>query len=188
MTSEVSWTGPRSRVERGGCGASVAAATTAPPTPPKPTATAEETLKTLGSSRDAGLTKREAGSRREKQGPNEVPAKPSHAALRLAKKFWGLSAWMIELIVILSIFLHKYADVWVALSLLVGNAVLSFFQEQRASTAVTLLRSKLQITARVLRERAWLALPARELVAGDVVRVRSGDFVPADIQLFEGDL
>ncbi len=88
----------------------------------------------------------------------------------------------------LSFFLHKYADVWVALSLLVANAILSFFQEQRASAAVKALRSKLQVTARVLRDRSWQAVPARELVTGDVVRVRTGDFVPADVQLFDGAL
>ncbi|MGD0523836.1 MAG: plasma-membrane proton-efflux P-type ATPase [Polyangiaceae bacterium] len=157
----------------------------APPTPPK---TAEETLTTLGSNRDAGLTKTDADGRLAKQGPNEVPEKPNHPILRLAKKFWGLSAWMIELIAVLSFFLHKHADVWVALSLLVANAVLGFFQEQRASTAVKALRSKLQVTARVLRDRSWQAVAARELVTGDVVRVRSGDFVPADLQLFDGAL
>ena len=77
---------------------------------------------------------------------------------------------------------------WVALSLLVANAILSFFQEQRASTAVKALRSKLQVKARVLRDARWQAVPARDLVTGDVVRVRTGDFVPADLQLFDGAL
>ena len=159
-----------------------------PPTPAKSAKTAEETLKALGSNRDTGLVKSDADSRLEKQGPNEVPEQPNHPILRLAKKFWGLSAWMIELIAVLSFFLHKTADAWIALSLLVANAVLGFFQEQRASTAVTALRSKLQVTARVLRDKGWRAVPARELVTGDVVRVRSGDFVPADMQLFDGVL
>ena len=154
-----------------------------------PTAkTAAEALKTLGSNRDGGLAKADADARLVKQGPNEVPEKRSHPLLRLAKKFWGLSAWMIELIAILSFFLHKRADTWVALSLLVANAILGFFQEQRASAAVKALRSKLQVSARVLRDRSWGAVPARELVTGDVVRVRTGDFVPADVQVFDGAL
>ena len=156
--------------------------------PPPPAKTVAETLKTLGSDRDAGLAKAEAGARLAKQGPNEVPEKRSHPILRLAKKFWGLSAWMIELIAVLSFFLHKRADVVVALSLLVANAILGFFQEQRASAAVKALRSKLQVSARVLRDRTWQAVAARELVTGDVVRVRTGDFVPADVQLFDGAL
>jgi len=155
---------------------------------PAPSKTAEETLKSLASDRNAGLAQADATTRLEKQGPNEVPEKRSHPLLRFASKFWGLSAWMIELIAVLSLFLHKRADMWVALSLLVANALLSFFQEQRASAAVTALRSKLRVTARVLRDKSWHAVPARELVTGDVVRVRSGDFVPADLQLFDGVL
>jgi plasma-membrane proton-efflux P-type ATPase len=163
--------------------------TTAPKAaPPAPAKTAEETLKTLGSSGTAGLAKAEADARLAKEGPNEVPEKRSHPILRLARKFWGISAWMIELIAVLSFFLHKRADTWIALGLLVANALLSFFQEQRASVAVAALRKKLQVTARVLRDSTWQGVPARELVTGDVVRVRAGDFVPADLQLFDGTL
>jgi H+-transporting ATPase len=164
------------------------ATTSAKGGPAAPAKTAEETLATFGSNRDSGLTKADASARLATQGPNEVPQQPNHPILRLAKKFWGLSAWMIELIAVLSFFLHKRADVWVALSLLVANAVLGFFQEQRASSAVKALRSKLQVMARVLRDKSWQAVVARELVTGDVVRVRSGDFVPADLQLFDGAL
>jgi plasma-membrane proton-efflux P-type ATPase len=145
-------------------------------------------LKALDSNRETGLAKADATARLASQGPNEVPEKRSHPASRFAKKFWGLSAWMIELIAILSFFLHKRADVWIAVTLLVGNAVLGFFQEQRASAAVKALRSKLQVSARVLRDRSWQSVPARELVTGDVVRVRTGDFVPADMQIFDGAL
>ena len=156
--------------------------------PPVPAKTAAEALKTLGSTEAAGLSKADADARLAKQGPNEVPEKRNHPILRFAKKFWGLSAWMIELIALLSFFLHKRADVWVALSLLIGNAILGFFQEQRASTAVKALHSKLQVSARVLRDRSWQSVPARVLVLGDVVRVRTGDFMPADVQLFDGAL
>jgi H+-transporting ATPase len=71
---------------------------------------------------------------------------------------------MIELIVVLSFILHNWADLWVALSLLVVNAVLSFLQEQRASAAVSALRHRLQVTARVLRDGAWQAIPAPNLI------------------------
>ncbi len=153
-----------------------------------PATTAGGKLRTLGSRGVAGLATADAVARLKEQGPNEVPETRSHPLLRFGKKFWGLSSWMIELIAVLSFFLHKQADVWVALTLLVANATLSFFQEQRASAAVTALRSKLQVTARVLRDGSWQAVPARDLVTGDVVRVRSGDFVPADVRLCDGAL
>src|SRR5262249_2495628 len=63
-----------------------------------------------------------------------------------------------------------------------------FLQEQRASAAVAALRRQLHVSARVLRDSIWDELPARELVPGDIVRVRTGDFVPADVQLLAGEL
>ncbi|MGE5243756.1 MAG: hypothetical protein ACM3SQ_05985 [Betaproteobacteria bacterium] len=115
-----------------------------------------------------------------------MPDRPSHPIARFARKLWGLSAWMIELIAVLSFVLGKRADLVVALSLLLVNAVLGFLQEQRASSAVAALRHRLQIVARVLRDGRWQAVPARELVVGDVIRLRSGDFVPADAQALDG--
>ena len=125
-------------------------------------ATAAATLSALSSSRETGLRSEDAAARLEREGANEVPEKKAHLLGRLARKFWGLSAWMIELIVVLSFILHKRADLWVALSLLVVNAVLSFLQEQRASAAVAALRHRLQVAARVLRDGAWQTIPARE--------------------------
>ncbi|HZS40978.1 MAG TPA: plasma-membrane proton-efflux P-type ATPase, partial [Polyangia bacterium] len=147
-----------------------------------------ETVTALRVNRDTGLATAEAGARLAQHGANEIPEKKSHPLLRFAKKFWGLSAWMIELIALLSFILHKLADLWVALSLLAVNAILSFIQEQRASAALAALRHELQVTARVLRDERWQSVPARMLVPGDVVRVRTGDFVPADVQLLEGVL
>lgn len=148
--------------------------------------TAAATLSALDSKSEAGLGREEAARRLNREGPNDVPEKRAHPLLSFARKFWGLSAWMIELIVLLSVILHKWVDVWVALTLLLVNAVLSFLQEQRASAAVSALRGRLQVTARVLRDGEWSGVPARDLVRGDIVRVRSGDFVPADVQLIEG--
>ncbi len=153
-----------------------------------PVVPAAETLRALGSNRDTGLTTADAKARLAQTGANESPQRRAHPLLRLAKKFWGLSAWMIEAIALLSFILHKRADLWVALSLLVMNALLSFLQEQRAAAALAALRHKLQVTARVLRDGQWSSAPARELVPGDIVRVRIGDFVPADVQLLDGSL
>lgn len=123
-----------------------------------------------------------------RDGANEVPEQSSHPLLRFLRKFWGLSAWMLELIAAMSFVLHKRADLLISLALLFVNALLSFIQERRASAAVTALRARLQITARVLRAGSWRSVPARELVAGDVLRVRGGDFVPADVLIFEGEV
>jgi plasma-membrane proton-efflux P-type ATPase len=123
-----------------------------------------------------------------REGSNDIPEAKRHPFTRFARRFWGLSAWMIELICVLSLVLQKWADLSVALGLLVVNAILSLLQEQRASLAVSALRHRLQVTARVLRDGAWQSLPARDLVRGDIVRMRSGDFVPADVQVIDGAL
>lgn len=156
--------------------------------PPGPSKKADETLRELASNASQGLSQPEAAIRLARDGANDVPEQSSHPLIQFARKFWGLSAWMIEMIVVLSLILHKYTDLWVALSLLVVNAVLSFAQEQRASAAVMALRRKLQVTTRVLRDGTWQAVAAHGLVRGDIVRLRSGDFVPADVQIIDGAL
>ena len=95
---------------------------------------------------------------------------------------------MLELIMILSAFLRKYSDLVVVGALLIVNAVLSFMQERRAAGVVETLRRRLQVAARVLRESNWQVVPARELVPGDIVRVRAGDIIPADVKLLTGAL
>ena len=121
---------------------------------------------------DTGLTHAEVDVRRKEHGYNEVAEKKGHPVLMFLGKFWGLSAWMLELIMVLSAVLRKYSDLAVVGALLVINAVLSFMQESRAAGVVETLRKRLQVSARVLREASWQVIPARDLVPGDIVRVR----------------
>ena len=69
---------------------------------------------------------------------------------------------------VLSLILGNYADVYVVIALLVLNAVLGYFQEQKASKAVDALKKQLQINARVLRDGTWHFMPSREPVPGDI--------------------
>ena len=137
---------------------------------------------------ETGLTRGEVDSRRKEHGYNEVAEKKAHPVLRFLQKFWGISAWMLELIMVLSAVLGKYSDLVVVGALLVINAVLSFTQEHRAAGVVEALRRRLQVNARVRRESSWQVIPARELVPGDIVRVRPGDIIPADVKLLTGAL
>ena len=94
---------------------------------------------------------------------------------------------MLELIMVLSAVLGHYSDLVVVGALLVINAVLSFMQERRAAGVVEALRRRLQVRARVRRDSSWQVIPARELVPGDIVRVRPGDIIPADLKLLTGE-
>ena len=158
-------------------------------TPPDiASASAPDTLAALHVNADTGLTRTEVETRRKDAGYNEVAEKRGHPLLAFLKKFWGISAWMLELIIVLSAVLGKYADLVVVSALLVVNALLSFMQERRAAGVVEALRRRLQVSARVLRDSSWQIAPARDLVPGDILRVRPGDIVPADVKLLAGTL
>jgi H+-transporting ATPase len=152
------------------------------------TASVADTLAALHVNTKTGLTRADVDARRKEHGYNEVAEQKGHPLLLFLGKFWGVSAWMLELIMILSAVLRKYADLAVVGALLVVNAVLSFLQERRAAGVVETLRKRLQVGARVLREANWQVIPARELVPGDIIRMRSGDIIPADVKLLGGEL
>ncbi len=137
---------------------------------------------------ETGLTRREVDARRQEHGYNELAEHKAHSAREFLGKFWGVSAWMLEMIIILSAILGKYSDLAVVSALLVVNAVLGYMQEHHAAGAVETLRKRLQVSARVLREASWQVIPARELVPGDIIRVRAGDIIPADVKLLDGEL
>ncbi len=148
----------------------------------------EEALLRLGVNPELGLSGDEVERRLKEHGYNEVPEHKRNPILAFLKKFWGLSAWMLELIIVLSAVLHKYADLVVVSGLLVVNAVLSFAQERRATGVLEALRRRLQVSGRVRRDSSWRLIPARELVPGDIVRLRTGDIIPADVRLLSGSL
>ena len=147
-----------------------------------------DTLKALHVNQATGLTHGEVESSRQENGYNEVAEQKEHPVLKFLGKFWGLSAWMLELIMILSLVLRNYSDLAIVGALLVVNAVLGFWQERRAAGVMETLRRRLQVSARVLRDAKWQVVPARELVPGDIVRVRPGDIVPADVKVLTGTL
>jgi plasma-membrane proton-efflux P-type ATPase len=151
-------------------------------------ASVPDTLAALHVNPGTGLTHAEVDASRKEHGYNEVAVKKQHPILQFLRKFWGISAWMLELIMILSAALRKFSDLAVVGALLLINAVLSFMQERRAAGVVETLRRKLQVSARVRRDSNWQVIPARELVPGDIVRVRPGDIVPADVKLLTGGL
>jgi H+-transporting ATPase len=134
-----------------------------------------------------GISSSEASSRLSKFGYNEVPVKKTSFALVAAKKFWGITPWMLEITIVFTFLLGRYADTYIVSGLLVFNAALSIFEENRANSAVEFLKQKLSIQAKVKRDGKWISIPARELVVGDTIRLRAGDVVPADVRVAHGN-
>jgi len=112
-------------------GAPVTTAGTKPPD--IASASVPDTLASLKVNPDTGLARADVDARRKANGYNEVAEKMGHPVLKFLKKFWGISAWMLELIMVLSAVLRNYSDLIVVGALLVINAVLGFMQEHRAA-------------------------------------------------------
>ena len=145
-----------------------------------------EVEKKLESSAD-GLTQAEAEKRLTQYGPNEIEEKKTNMFLKFLTYFWGPIPWMIEVAVILSGVVRHWPDFFIILLLLATNAVVGFWEERQAGNAIEALKAKLAVKARVKRDGKWITPAARELVPGDIIRLRLGDIVPADARLLEGD-
>ncbi len=145
-----------------------------------------EVLKQLDTSAQ-GLTQAEAAKRLATYGPNEIPEHKTNPLLKFLSYFWGPIPWMIEVAVILSAVVGHWPDFFIILVLLLANALVGWSEERQAGNAIEALRAKLAITARARRDGEWVTPAARDLVPGDVIRLRLGDIVPADARLLEGD-
>ena len=137
---------------------------------------------------ETGLSNQEVQERLATYGYNEVPEKKVSFLARLGKRFWGIVPWMLEATAIVTFILGKYPQALVIVFLLLINSGMSLWREGIAKAAMARLKQRLRIQSRVKRDGKWSTIPARELVPGDVVRVRIGDLLPADIKVVDGSL
>jgi H+-transporting ATPase len=136
---------------------------------------------------DRGLTAEQVRKRLARFGYNEIQEKEEPLWHRVFRRFWGPIPWMIETAAILSAVVQKWDDFAIIAVMLLVNAGLDFFQEHRALNALKAFKQRLANEVMVLREGAFKTIPARELVPGDIVKLRIGNVVPADVQLLEGE-
>jgi H+-transporting ATPase len=146
----------------------------------------DDLLTRLGTSR-GGLAADEAARRLEQYGYNEIAEKRVSPWLKFLSYFKGPIPLIIIVAAILSAVLKHWPDVGVILVLLFLNAIVGFREEYQADSAIAALKKQLALKARVRRGGDWTSVEARELVPGDVVRLRIGDIIPADARLLEGD-
>ena len=146
----------------------------------------EELFKKFSSS-EKGISNSVAIDRIKDYGYNEISEEKVNPLIKFLSYFWGPIPWMIEVAAILSAIINHWEDFGVIFALLLLNAVVGFWQEYKADDAISLLKKKLALNAKVFRDEKWSELAASELVPGDVVRVRLGDIIPADLKLFSGD-
>ena len=134
----------------------------------------------------AGLTEAEAARRLAQYGENALIEHHVSVFERLAHFFWGPIPWMIEIAAVLSAVLQHWDDLAIILLMLFINAGVGFWQEFKADNAIALLKQRLALKARVKRDGAWKDIEAKLLVPGDVVHVKLGNVVPADLKLIGG--
>jgi len=147
----------------------------------------EETLESLGTTAN-GLSLSEASERLESFGYNEIVEKKKNALLEFLLRYWGPMPWLLELAMGLSFILHHTLEGVIIFVLLTVNAVIGHLHSRGSQRAVALLRNKLAIKAKVLRDGEWVTQESRNLVPGDIIAVGLGDIVPADAKVLSGGL
>jgi H+-transporting ATPase len=147
----------------------------------------EETLAKLNASVD-GLTAAEASARLARLGLNAIEEKKAHPLAQFLSRYWGPMPWLLEIAILLAAFLGHVTESVIIFLLLSINAVIGFMHQRNASKALELLKKRLAVNARVLRDRNWQTIDATELVPGDIILVKLGDIVPADVKIVRGNL
>lgn len=133
-----------------------------------------------------GLTSSSAAAQLAAFGPNSVEEAPRLSALRLLlRQFESPLVLILVFAASISLALHQWVDAGIILAIVLGSSLLSFFQEYRASTAVEVLKKRLALTARVLRDGREVVLPVTHIVPGDVILLSAGNLIPADSVLIE---
>lgn len=135
-----------------------------------------------------GLSTAEAKDLLAKVGANEIREEKPRFFRTLFEKLWGPIPWILEAALVLEVSFGKVAEPILIAALLLFSALFGGAQKIRAQKALGYLRSRLQVVSHVFRDGIWQVLSARELVPGDLIRIRVGDFIPADCTLLEGNV
>merc|ERR1712093_658685 len=150
------------------------------------TLTAEQLANEIGADLLDGLHETEAKSRVEKYGPNELDDGPGvNPAKILLRQVANAMTLVLILAMAVSFGIGSYIEGGVITAVIVLNITVGFFQEYSAEKTMDSLRSLSSPTANAIREGKNVVVPTAQLVFGDLVEVKVGDTVPADIRLVE---
>ncbi len=141
-----------------------------------------EVFEQLQSSAD-GLKEADATDRQKRFGYNEITEEKKNPFLEFIGRYWGPMPWLLELAMVLSFLLDRPVEGIIILILLTVNAVIGYIHSRNSQRAVELLKNKLAVQARVLRDGKLILKNAREVVPGDVILIKLGDIIPADAKI-----
>ncbi|MHB1685769.1 MAG: plasma-membrane proton-efflux P-type ATPase [Ignavibacteriaceae bacterium] len=149
--------------------------------------TLEETFRLLETTEN-GLNRTEVQDRLGIFGHNAIEEKKKNPVLEFISRFWGPMPWLLELAMALSLFLKHHIEGIIIFVLLTVNAIIGFMHSRGSQKAVELLKQRLAIKAKVLRDGIWSLIESSEIVPGDIIVVKLGDIVPADAKIISGDI
>ncbi|MDX1946568.1 MAG: HAD-IC family P-type ATPase [Pirellulaceae bacterium] len=149
--------------------------------------TAEEVVLSLGSDPQTGLRGEEIEAARAKYGPNRLAEAPPEPWWRkIAAQFRELVIWILIVAAVISGAMGEWIDTAAIVAIVVLNAVIGYFQEERAQQALAALQKLSAPQAKTLRNGQLQVVPAEQLVVGDILELEAGDYIPADCRLLGG--
>lgn len=152
------------------------------------TRSVSETISLLDTDAATGLTPEAAAERRKQYGPNQLPEGEKRSLVRaFLRQFNNILIYVLLVAAAITFFMGHYVDTAVILAVVVINAMIGFIQENRAESAMNSIRTFLSPEAHVVRGGKRMEIPAEDLTLGDLVRLKPGDKVPADLRLIKAD-
>ena len=135
-----------------------------------------------------GLTNAEVERKLKEYGPNSIQKKKKISSLKIfLEQFNDFIIWVLIGATILSAFMGEKADAITIIIIVIMNAVLGFIQEYKTEKSLEALKSLAAPTAKTIRDEEVKVVNAEHLVPGDLVILESGDRIPADCMLLEGN-
>ncbi|KRK12252.1 cadmium- manganese-transporting P-type ATPase [Lacticaseibacillus zeae DSM 20178 = KCTC 3804] len=135
-----------------------------------------------------GLSQTEAEKRLARDGPNEVAEKPFNFMKAILSRLWEPSAWILEGALIVELLLSKGIQASFIVLMLLFAATNGAIQSRRANVVLRGLAHDLTPTAIVNRDGKWTRLAAQALVVDDIINLRQGNIIPADVRLLKDTL
>ncbi len=133
-----------------------------------------------------GLASAEAQARLQHYGPNALPEKKGKPAwLRFLAHFNDVLIYILLAAAVLTAVMGHWVDTAVILGVAVINALIGHIQESNAEKSLKSIRNMLSSEARVIRNGNHETIPTTEIVPGDIIVLRAGDRIPADMRLIE---
>lgn len=146
----------------------------------------EETFREVNTDPQRGLTTEEARLRLAQFGSNELAERPRPTFWKmLLDQFNNFLILILIAAALLSLVLGEIEEAIAIIAIVLLNAILGVVQERRAEEALAALKRMAAPDAHVLRDGHRVTIPARDLVAGDIVFLEAGNYVPADLRLIE---